>query len=148
MTPEQRVTSYLAQNQSKLKSATSIDAIVREIRLSVFYGFSSGLTDDQIRQLVVSWAMVNAVNLLIKVNPGAPASTDPAAPHAPTGWPPGGRCPHDAPVLLGPSPHTQGRACVLNQAGMRQQVDQTVQSRSAVVQGARGCPRVQSAPSG
>ena len=84
MTPEQRVTSYLAQNQSKLKSATSIDAIVREIRLSVFYGFSSGLTDDQIRQLVVSWAMVNAVNLLIKVNPGAPASTDPAAPHAPT----------------------------------------------------------------
>ena len=83
MSPEQRVNNYLAQNQSRLRSSSGIDAIVREIRSSVFYGFSSGLGDEQIRKLVVAWALVNAVNLLIKVGPGDPASPDPAQ-HTPT----------------------------------------------------------------
>ena len=83
MTPEQRVKNYLAQNQLKLQLSSSIDAIVRDVKLTVFYGFSGGLTDEQIRKLVVEWATFHAVGLLITVTPGNTGSPDPAQ-HAPT----------------------------------------------------------------
>jgi len=83
MSPEERVKSYLAQNRSRLQASTSVDAVVRDIKLSVFYGFSGGLTDDQIRKIVVEWATFNAVGLLVKVDPGTPGSPDPAQ-HVPT----------------------------------------------------------------
>ncbi len=83
MTPEQRVTNYLNLNQFKLQLATSVDAVVGEIKLSVFYGFSGGMTDEQIRQIVVRWAAFHAVNLLIKVEPGEAAPADPSQ-HVPT----------------------------------------------------------------
>ena len=83
MTPEQRVKNYLAQNQSRLQLASSIDAVVSDVKRSLFFGFSSGLSDEQLRKLVVEWAMFNAVGLLIPVTPGTPGSPDPAA-HVPT----------------------------------------------------------------
>ena len=48
MTPEQRVKNYLAQNQSRLQLASSIDAVISDVKLSLFYGFSSGLSDEQL----------------------------------------------------------------------------------------------------
>ncbi|HEY3738258.1 MAG TPA: hypothetical protein VGL53_00365 [Bryobacteraceae bacterium] len=83
MTPEQRITNYLMQNQSRLQSSSSVDAVVSVVKQSVFYGFSSGLTDAQIRQIVVRWATVYAVGLLITVDQVTPGSADPG-PHIPT----------------------------------------------------------------
>jgi hypothetical protein len=83
MTPEQRVKNYLTQNQPRLQQSSSLDAVISDVKLSLFYGFSGGLSAEQLRKLVVEWATFNAPGLLITVAPGTPWAPDPAA-HVPT----------------------------------------------------------------
>ena len=66
MTPEERIKAYLDQNRSSLQNATDLNAVVSQVKLSVFFGLST-LSDDQIRKIVSYWAMFNAVGLLTKI---------------------------------------------------------------------------------
>ncbi len=74
MKPEDRIIAYLSGHRGSIQSST-IDQVVKDVKLSVFYGMSP-IPDDQIRKIVVQWATINAVGLLItQPAPGAPASS-------------------------------------------------------------------------
>ena len=76
MKPEDRINAYLSAHQAGLQySGATIDSIVKDVKLSVFYGMSP-ISDDAIRQVVVQWATFHAVGLLIKPPAaGAPGSS-------------------------------------------------------------------------
>ena len=78
-TPQDRITDYLGSHRTGLQFST-LDAVVQQVKLSVFYGMSP-LSDDEIRKVVSQWAMFNAVGLLLKDPPGA--SSAPSAPRNP-----------------------------------------------------------------
>jgi hypothetical protein len=78
MTPQERVTAYLHANKSRFEYST-LDLVVSDVKLSLFYGMSS-LSDDEIRKVVVQWATVHAVGLLLRApptggTPGTPAGS-------------------------------------------------------------------------
>lgn len=80
MTPKERIIQYLFAHKSSIESST-IAEVVRDARLSVFYGMSP-ISDSEIRTIVVQWATVHAVGLLItqpKAGPPAPKSGAPPA---------------------------------------------------------------------
>ena len=81
MKPEDRIIAYLYAHQAGLQySNSTIDSVVKDVKLSVFYGMSP-ISDDAIRQVVVQWATVNAVGLLLKPSTvGAPAAGTPGTP--------------------------------------------------------------------
>ena len=78
MKPEDRIIAYLFAHQAGLQySNSSIDSVVKDVKLFVFYGMSP-ISDDAIRQGVVQWATFNAPGLLIKpstIGPPAPPAT-------------------------------------------------------------------------
>ncbi len=77
MTPEQRITAWLATNKSKIEFST-LNAVVQRVKLDVFYGMPP-ISDDEIRSIVTRWASIHAVGLLMQPSPsGAPAPTTPA----------------------------------------------------------------------
>jgi hypothetical protein len=57
--PKDRVIAYLNQRKSTIESST-VDQVVKDVKLSVFYGFNT-MSDDEIRTIVVQWASFNAV---------------------------------------------------------------------------------------
>ena len=78
MKPEDRINAYLYAHQAGLQYSNSpVDSIVKDVKLSVFYG-TTPISDDFIRQVVVQWATFNAPGLLIK-----PSTIGPPAPPAP-----------------------------------------------------------------
>ena len=82
MKPEDRIKTYLYAHQSSLQySDSTVDSIVKDVKLSVFYGMSP-ISDDALRQVVVQWATINAPGLLIKPStigpPAPPASGSPS----------------------------------------------------------------------
>ena len=77
MTPEEQVKRYLLLNTLKLQKFASIDDVVSEVKRSAFLTFSLGISDAEIRKLVVSWATINAVRLLINVSPGTQGAGTP-----------------------------------------------------------------------
>ena len=78
MKPEDRINAYLYAHQAGLQYSNSpVDSIVKDVKLSVFYG-TTPISDDFIRQVVVQWAAFNAPGLLIK-----PSTIGPPAPPAP-----------------------------------------------------------------
>ena len=82
MKPEDRIITYLYAHQSSLQySDSTIDSVVKDVKLSVFYGMSP-ISDDAIRQVVVKWATVNAVGLLLK--PSTAIGPPPPAPGTPS----------------------------------------------------------------
>ena len=79
MTPEDRIKLYLNQNRSKLQFATSLDAVVGQVKLFVFMG-SIPPPDDQIRKIVSEWAMFNAIGILIRPSVTNPSPAGPSDP--------------------------------------------------------------------
>jgi hypothetical protein len=77
MNPEDRIIAYLFGHKASLQHDITIDGVVKQVKLSVFYGMSP-LSDDAIRTVVARWAMVNAVGMLVD-----PSITGGAAPPAP-----------------------------------------------------------------
>jgi hypothetical protein len=65
MNPQERVLAYLNANQSSLQYATSVDEVVKGIKLFVFYG-SSPISDDEIRKVITPWAITHAVGILVR----------------------------------------------------------------------------------
>ncbi len=77
MTPEQRITAWLATNRSKIEFST-LNAVVQRVKWDVFFGMPP-ICDDEIRTIVTRWAGIHAIGLLIPPSPsGAPAPTSPA----------------------------------------------------------------------
>ena len=74
MTPEQRIVGYLSSNEQKVEVST-LDAVVTDVKLNVFYGMPP-ISQDDIRKIVVQWAAINAVGLLVR--PALTTSTPPA----------------------------------------------------------------------
>jgi hypothetical protein len=72
--PEDRITTYLFTNKSKLQFST-IDLVVKDIKLFLFYGMSP-ISDERIREVVVQWASIHAIGLLI----GPPSAGQPGSP--------------------------------------------------------------------
>lgn len=81
MKPEDQILSYLTTHRTGVAFST-VDAVVEQIKLSVFYGMSP-LKDDEIRKVVVKWATIYAVGLLLNT-PAGPAADPTAVPPAPT----------------------------------------------------------------
>ena len=81
MKPEDRIITYLFAHRAGLQySSATIDSVVNDVKLSVFYGMSP-ISDDAIRQVVVQWATVNAVGLLLRPSTaGVPAPPAPGTP--------------------------------------------------------------------
>ncbi len=78
MNPRDRIIAYLSTQRSRIESST-VDNVVKDVKLSVFYGMSP-ISDADIRTIVVQWATFNAVGLLTKQgdpdpssNPGTPS---------------------------------------------------------------------------
>jgi len=67
--PKDRVIAYLNQRKSTIESST-VDQVVKDVKLSVFYGFNT-MPDDEIRTIVVQWASFNAVGLLVRQPAGS-----------------------------------------------------------------------------
>ena len=84
MRPEDRITAYLYAHQASLQySDSTIDSVVKDVKLSVFYGMSP-ISDDAIRKVVAQWATFNAPGLLLKPSTvGAPAPGPGAPPSNP-----------------------------------------------------------------
>jgi len=83
MTPEDRITTYLFANKSRIEFST-LDLVVKDVKLYVFYGMSP-ISDDDVRKIVSRWATINAIGLLIKPPAaGTPASTKPGSPSTPS----------------------------------------------------------------
>ena len=81
MTPEERIRQYLFTHKSKVE-LSSVDLVVKDVKLSLFYGMSP-VSDEEIRKVVVGWAAVHAVGLVLRNPPtGPPVSTTPGAPSA------------------------------------------------------------------
>jgi len=83
MNPEQRITSWLATNKSKIEFST-LNAVVQKVKLDLFYGMPP-ISDDEIRTIVTRWASIHAIGLLMQPAPsGAPGSGTPAksSPHS------------------------------------------------------------------
>jgi hypothetical protein len=62
MNPEARIKAYLDANKGSLRFET-IDQIVHQVKLFVFYG-ASPISDDDVRMIVSRWALFNPVWLL------------------------------------------------------------------------------------
>ena len=73
MNPEARVKAYLDANRGSLRFA-SIDEIVQQVQLYVFYG-NSPMADEEVRKIVARWAILNPVRLV----PDPPAANPPVA---------------------------------------------------------------------
>jgi len=74
MKPEDQVREYLFTHKSRVEQS-SVDLVVKDVKLSLFYGMSP-LSDDEIRKVVVGWAAVHAVGLVLRQPPtGPPLST-------------------------------------------------------------------------
>ena len=66
MKPEDRILAYLFAHQASLQyTGATVDSIVKDVKLFVFYGMSP-ISDDAIRQIVVQWGTFHAVGLLLK----------------------------------------------------------------------------------
>jgi hypothetical protein len=82
MKPEDGITAYLFAHKASVEFST-IDLVVKDVKLGVFYGMSP-ISDDEIRKVVVQWATINAVGLLIRQpSGGSSVSTGPGTPSAP-----------------------------------------------------------------
>jgi hypothetical protein len=73
--PEARITQYLFAKKAKIQFST-IDLVVKDVKLSVFYGMSP-IPDDAIREIVAHWAVVNAAGLLLRQPAGGSPPTPP-----------------------------------------------------------------------
>jgi hypothetical protein len=81
MNPEARIKAYLDANKGSLRFAT-IDQIVQQVKLFVFYG-ASPISDDDVRKIVSRWAIFNPVWLLPEPpldKPSAPPASGPTSP--------------------------------------------------------------------
>ena len=81
MNPEARIKAYLDANKGSLRFAT-IDQIVQQIKLFVFYG-ASPISDDDVRKIVSRWAIFNPVWLLPEPpldKPSVPSASGPTSP--------------------------------------------------------------------
>ena len=83
MKPEDRIIAYLYAHQASYQNLPpAIDSVVKDVKLSVFYGMSP-IPDDAIRQVVAKWAAFNAPGLLLKPSTAAgsapPSSGTPPA---------------------------------------------------------------------
>jgi hypothetical protein len=82
MKPEERIRAYLFAHPN-LQYSSSVDAVVKDVKLSVFYGMSP-LSDDETRKVAVQWASVHAVGLLLQPGAGTSAAAAPAKTPAPS----------------------------------------------------------------
>jgi hypothetical protein len=83
MKPEDQITAYLFAHKATIQNSTVAD-VVKQVKLSVFYGFST-IPDDAIRKVVVQWATFNAVGMLLDPSSvGAPAAAGSGRPSRPT----------------------------------------------------------------
>jgi hypothetical protein len=82
MNPEARIKAYLDANKGSLRFAT-IDQIVQQVKLFVFYGVSP-ISDDDVRKIVSRWAIFNPVWLLPEPPLDKPSAPPAAGPTAPT----------------------------------------------------------------
>lgn len=80
MNPEDRIKAYLFANKAKIQLFSSVDSVVKDVKLFVFYGMSP-IPDDEIRKVVVQWATIHAVGLLL----GPQAAGPPPSPAPGTG---------------------------------------------------------------
>lgn len=80
MNPESRVFAYLQANKGSLRFANSIDEVVEQVKLFVFYG-DSPLTTEQIRSMVARWTITNPILGMVKPTP-PPPPPPPAQPTA------------------------------------------------------------------
>jgi len=81
MSPEDRITAYLFAHKANIQNSKIAD-VVKNVKLSVFFGMTPPISDDAIRKVVVQWATFNAVGLLI--DPSLAGSTGPGAPGQPS----------------------------------------------------------------
>ena len=82
MNPEARIKAYLDANKGSLRFET-IDQIVQQVKLFVFYG-ASPISDDDVRKIVSRWAIFNPVWLLPEPPLDKPSAPPAAGPTAPT----------------------------------------------------------------
>jgi len=82
MNPEARIKAYLDANKGSLRFAT-IDQIVQQVKLFVFYG-ASPISDDDVRKIVSRWAIFHPVWLLPEPPLDKPSAPPAAGPTAPT----------------------------------------------------------------
>jgi hypothetical protein len=82
MNPEARIKAYLDANKGSLRFET-IDQIVQQVKLFVFYG-ASPISDDDVRKIVSRWAIFNPVWLLPQPPLDKPSAPPAAGPTAPT----------------------------------------------------------------
>ena len=73
MKPEDRITAYLFAHKSHVEFST-IDLVVKDVKLCVFYGMSP-ISDDDIRKIVVQWASIHAIGLLLPQRAADPSSS-------------------------------------------------------------------------
>jgi hypothetical protein len=79
--PEERITAYLFAHKSSIQFST-IDLVVKDVKLSVFYGMSP-ISDEEIRKIVVLWASFNCVGLVVSPSTaGTSATPTPGSPSA------------------------------------------------------------------
>jgi hypothetical protein len=77
--PEDRIIAYLFAHKSRVEYST-IDVVVKDVKLSVFYGMSP-LSDDEVSKIVSRWASVHAIGLLLPgTGDGPDGSPAPGAP--------------------------------------------------------------------
>lgn len=83
MNAEDQITAYLFAHRAHVEFFT-VDLVVKDVKLSVFYGISP-ISDDEIRKVVVRWATFNAIGLL-HLDPivGPPPSPPPGTPLRPS----------------------------------------------------------------
>jgi hypothetical protein len=77
MNDEARIRSYLDAHRSGIRFLT-VDQIIGQVKLGVFFG-ASPISDDEIRQIVLGWSILNPVLTLPGAGPGGPAGNPPPA---------------------------------------------------------------------
>jgi hypothetical protein len=76
--PKDRITAYLSAHKSTIESFSNVDKVVKDVKVSVFYGMSP-ISDDEIRTIVVQWAMFYAPGLLIAQPAAGPPAPTPGS---------------------------------------------------------------------
>jgi len=77
MNPEDRIRAYLTAQKSKVQYLP-VDKVVGQVKVFVFYSMSP-LKDEQIREIIVRWAMIHCPVMLL-----SPETLDPGSPGAPS----------------------------------------------------------------
>lgn len=73
MNPEDRIIAYLFAQKKRIEYST-MDFVIKDVKLSVFYGISP-ISDEEIRQIVVRWASINAVGLVLGPSAAGPSAS-------------------------------------------------------------------------